>query len=388
MNNKFVRNIKQPRLAIDSSAVLPAGSGNSFSGIQRTALELSLEIYRQKDELPFDVVFFAQKLRPPLLDVYGIKKKTRYLRLPRWNSIECITRKIPIIETLTNCNLLHSLGNQAPSCQLNKTILTIHDAMFYSYPENHLHKSREKDIITEQSKKVRAVITCSKSSKNDIVRYMQVAEEKIHVIPWGYDRTVFYPDAELVAVRNRLKSLISIERPYFLSVSCDIGRKRSDVLLRKYLKLAETDPINDLVLVWKTPPDHIMTLLENHPLANRVHLIRMVGDKLLRDLYCGATVLFFPSAYEGFGLPVLESMACGTPVVTTRESSLGEVAGDAAFYVSSENDQDLIDTMTLFEDNKIDTGLLSQKGLKRAAQFSWEKCAEKTINLYRTILGV
>jgi glycosyltransferase involved in cell wall biosynthesis len=119
-----------------------------------------------------------------------------------------------------------------------------------------------------------------------------------------------------------------------------------------------------------------------------VHILESVTENELRDLYCGATALFFPSAYEGFGLPILEAMACGTPVVTTRASSLPEVGGDAPVYVSVSDPTELLTTMTLFENRQIDAMTVAMKGIARAAQFSWERCADMTIGLYRACLGI
>jgi glycosyltransferase involved in cell wall biosynthesis len=260
--------------------------------------------------------------------------------------------------------------------------------MYFTYPETHLHTAEESAMMVRHARQCLAIITCSENSKRDIAHYTGVRPEKISVIPWGFNPKVFYPEENPSALRQRLREQTDIENPYFLSVSCDIGRKRSDVLLEQYAKLLRHHPANDLVLVWRTPPDRIKIITENIRPAGRVHVINTVTDQELRDLYCGATAMFYPSVYEGFGLPVLEAMACGTPVVTTRAASLPEVAGEAALYVSTENNDELFYAMEQFENHAIDRQSIAEKSLKQASLFSWRRCADQTIQVYRECLGI
>jgi glycosyltransferase involved in cell wall biosynthesis len=113
-----------------------------------------------------------------------------------------------------------------------------------------------------------------------------------------------------------------------------------------------------------------------------------VSDSDLRLLYCGATAMLFPSKYEGFGLPVLEAMACGTPVVTCNAASLPEVGGDAAIYVQPGADAALYDVMEAFLNNGHDRQSLRQKSLVQAAEFSWERTARETLQVYAGALGI
>jgi glycosyltransferase involved in cell wall biosynthesis len=130
-----------------------------------------------------------------------------------------------------------------------------------------------------------------------------------------------------------------------------------------------------------------MAMIQKKRIAKRIHILHTVTDEELSDLYRGATALLFPSIYEGFGLPVLEAMACGTPVVTTRAASLPEVGGDAALYLSSENDSELLEYMRQFENGSIDCGFFTRKSLDQASKFSWERCVAHTIKVYRDCLG-
>lgn len=133
----------------------------------------------------------------------------------------------------------------------------------------------------------------------------------------------------------------------------------------------------------------VMKELVSLGIEDRVTFARNISDEELAELYQKATATFFPSLYEGFGLPVLESMACGTPVVTFNNSSLGEVGGDAAIYVSETDVDDMTDAMLKFERMaQADYLDLCKESIKQAEKFSWEDCALKTVEAYKYALNV
>ncbi|MDI9432760.1 MAG: glycosyltransferase family 1 protein [Planctomycetota bacterium] len=189
-------------------------------------------------------------------------------------------------------------------------------------------------------------------------------------------------------MRSELRQRFHLDRPYFLSVSCDVGRKSSPELLAQFLKLAERGCTHDLVMVWRHPPEYVTAMVEANPEGQKVHLLPFVSDSDLRLLYCGATAMLFPSKYEGFGLPVLEAMACGTPVVTCNAASLPEVGGDAVIYIQPGDDAALHDVMAAFLDNGHDRQNLREKGRAQAARFSWERTARETLQVYSDALEI
>jgi glycosyltransferase involved in cell wall biosynthesis len=261
-------------------------------------------------------------------------------------------------------------------------VVTIHDAMFFSYPEQFLSHAREARRVPPFARACRAIITCSECSKTDIVHHMQVDPDKVHVVPWGLRHDLFRPHTDPVQLRKHLLHTHGIDRTYFLQVSCDIGRKNSPLLLEAYRTLLAQRPENDLVLLWRNPPAAVCTACQAKPLAGRVHLIASADDEQLRLLYCGATAMIFPSAYEGFGLPVLEAMACGTPVVTTRGGALSEVGGDAVHYVETNNLESLVAALEGIEAGSLGRTLLASKGLLRASEFTWERYVQTIVPLY------
>ena len=145
---------------------------------------------------------------------------------------------------------------------------------------------------------------------------------------------------------------------------------------------------HDLVLVWGNPPISLLEEVKNSCVANRIHFLKNISDEDLALLYNGANAMFFPSSYEGFGLPILEAMACGTPVVTCRNSSLDEIAGDAAIYLEEPISNSLFYVMRQFELHELELDSMIERGLKRAALFNWGKTAEETVQVYSKMLNL
>ncbi len=376
--------MRKPRVVIDASSLM---FDKPLCGISRTTLEL-IRAIEGLDDPPVELCLFGQRLRRDRLQKYHFNSRVSYLPLPRWKSLEWVRSALPSVELLTRCDLLHIPHNYSPVHRPERTVVTIHDAMFAVYAEQHLHRESNKQDFSHLAQRCRLVITCSHNSKQDLVSASQVDPDKIRVIPWGYDSKVFYPTDDADLVRTQLRQQFELDRPYFLSVSCDIGRKNSPALVREFLKVASQGSSHDLVMVWRNPPEQVRSMIERDPSGHMVHLFPHVTDDELRLLYCGATAMLFPSKYEGFGLPVLEALACGTPVVTCRVSSLPEVGGDAALYIEPGNDDALRETMQTFLEGRHDIESLRQKCLTQASRFSWEKTARETIQVYVDALGM
>jgi glycosyltransferase involved in cell wall biosynthesis len=367
------------KITFDASTLLP---GRKMDGIGRTALGL-IDQFASMD-LPFELSLFSQRMRGERITNYSFEKC--HLPLPRLDFISAITKTIPVIETMCRADLYHIPHNYAPFHQLDKTVVTIHDTLFFAYPEVHLGTDNLTKSLPSFAQKCRGVITCSEHSKKDIAQYMGVDPEKIFVTHWGVDHSFFHPAKNLTTARERMADKYKIHNPFFVSVSCDIGRKNTPKLVDEYLQFAAENPINDLVLVWKRPPQEVLEQIKNSPYSKKIHILGFISDEDLRDLYCTSTALIFPSLYEGFGLPVLEAMACGTAVVTTPFSSLPEVGGDAAHYIDPNQDGSIYNALKAFEDNTINREDMVQKGLAHAKQFTWERCAQKTIEIYMKLL--
>lgn len=146
---------------------------------------------------------------------------------------------------------------------------------------------------------------------------------------------------------------------------------------------------HDLILVWRNPPQELQKEIRKKGLDNRIHFLSNITDTDLALLYNGATAMFFPSAYEGFGLPILEAMACGTLVITCRNSSLEEVGGEAAIYMDEcDLKKSMSDLMKRLENKDIVTENYRNKSIAQAQKFSWEKAAQQYIKLYQQLLNI
>ena len=370
------------KLLIDVNSIVPYYVCGKVSGIGRTTLEL-IQALAKIENLPFEVVLYSQNMKGIGGRNVGLPFKCRHLYLPHREKIDKLLAQFPVRECLTGYDLMHIPHNFEYVYRPEKCVVTLHDALFMKIQETAFEHGKMKQIVPPFMHQCRHIITCSEASKRDIVETMGVDPEKISVIYWGVKHDIFYPQNDKLAVRERIRTKFELSAPYFLSVSCNAERKRTDVLVRSYLALSQQQrPQHDLVLVWGNPPQSLIDEIQQSGFSQRIHFLKNISDGDLALLYNGAKALFFPSSYEGFGLPILEAMACGTPVVTSNNSSLGEVALDAAIYLSEPVFEGLIDVMERLEEGMIEVDTLIKKGLSRAAEFIWTKTASETVQVY------
>jgi glycosyltransferase involved in cell wall biosynthesis len=227
----------------------------------------------------------------------------------------------------------------------------------------------------------------SECSRRDLVSHLGLDVDRVQVIPEGVDARFRPPvnDAWLQAVLARY----IIKRPYVLYVGGINARKNIARLFTAYAYLRERHPDVALVLggkrQWQT--DEIDATFRRLNLTDHVHFTGYVDDADLPALYTAAELFVFPSLYEGFGLPPLEAMACGTPVVTSNVSSLPEVVGDAALTVDPYDVGGLaLAIERVLTDEKLQMEL-RRRGIERAAQFTWERAARETLAMYEAVLS-
>lgn len=376
MKNMDVRK----RILIDANPVVPYYVTGRVNGIGRTALEL-IQALDKFDDLPFDIELYSQNMKGIGGRNIGTHFKCHHLYLPNRGGWEKKLAFFPIKECMTGFDFMHITSNFGYVHSPEKCILTIHDAMFFSYPEDFLGHDFARKNYPKLARKCKAIITCSENSKKEIAEYMDVDEHKIFVCPWGVDRNVFRP-------QEFKKNAFSGDKPFFLSVSCDIGRKNTVSVVRAYERFSRNCPEHELILVWRNPSEEVLDIVSRANLRDKVHFASGITDEELSNLYASATATFFPSKYEGFGLPLLESMVSGTPVVTCRNSSLEEVGGEAAIYVEPEDVGSMCNLMERFENNDFDMEEISKNSIAQASKFTWDDCAKKTIDVYKRCLGI
>ena len=240
-------------------------------------------------------------------------------------------------------------------------------------------------INFQKLKSADAVIAISEATKDDLVRLFAVAPKRIHVIHPGIDHDLFNMSNSGDATRaDVLLDRYGITGRFLLYVGDSEWRKN---LHRVLQALALLDGDIKLLLVGKRAKGDVVLQgwIRELGLEERVVTPGYVADEDLPPLYGAAEVFIFPSLYEGFGLPVIEAMACGCPVITSNVSSMPEIAGDAALLVDPVNVEQIAETINKILNEKGLQSALSEKGVRRAAFFSWEKSAQETIALIRSI---
>jgi glycosyltransferase involved in cell wall biosynthesis len=273
--------------------------------------------------------------------------------------------------------------------KIGRYVATIHDLIPLRWPQLVTRKHRLIVMAAYHRLRQQAdlVITPSEATKADIVRYLQINPTRIAVIPWGCEAR-FQPTGDLehfAAVQQRYR----LPARYLLFVGTLEPRKNLTTLLHAYAMLRAEGRGEDLKLVvagrmgWLY--SDIFKAVKSLALAEEVIFTGFVDDDDLPDLYRGASLFVFPSLYEGFGLPILEAMASGVPVVTSDTASMPEVAGDAAILVDPHNPRAVAEAMAqvLAEDTLREA--LAQKGLARARRFTWDTVAQKTLDLYAAL---
>ncbi len=231
-----------------------------------------------------------------------------------------------------------------------------------------------------------AIVACSAATRDDIVSLLGVDSARIHVVHGAVDIPAHLPERDASA--KLLARDLDIHTPFLLFVSTLEPRKNIEGILRAFALAAPNIP-HSLVIAGGTGwgMEGLPALLESLHLGDRVRLLGYVTQPAhLPALYTAADAFFFPSHYEGFGLPVLEAMAHGCPVITSQGSSLPEVAGDAARYVVPDDHQGMADTLCEVAQDAALRDTLSAIGRVRARDFSWQYAASRTLELYRSLV--
>ena len=291
---------------------------------------------------------------------------------------------------LGQVEVVHSTNYSAPRFRdrRKQLVMTIYDMSFLAYPQFHLPSTVTVALEGTREAIVRAdaLITISQYSRQELVERMGVAEERVIVTQLAADsRYIRVEDTERIPlVRKRY----CLPEHFILFVGSLEPRKNVRRLLQAYAQLPSSlrDDIHLVIaggVGWLNDDIHPTVLQLG--LKDRVHFIGYVEEDDLPIVYSLATVFAYPSLYEGFGLPVLEAMQCGVPVLTSNVSSLPEVAGDAAILVTPTEVEDIAHGLRRLLDHSNLRAELRTRGYQRAREFSWERCARETLAVYRNL---
>ena len=297
--------------------------------------------------------------------------------------------RLPISLAFDKVDLVHSPSYTTPFMTSCKSVVTIHDVIFANHPEwcSKRQYLRFKHFVRIAAKQSDAIIVDSNTTRREVLDLTEVPEHKIHVIYLAVDR--IYHQIKDEKNYEYLKDKYDFRDNYILFVGSIHPRRNIHRFLKAFSILKNEDKIPHKILLTGLVLDYkkeIGDLIESLDLIDSVKLLGFVPDEDLVGLYSFADLFIYPSLYEGFGLPVIEAMACGTPVITSNISSLPEVSGDAAILVDPYNILEMAEAMGNILSNSALREKLIEKGFERVKHFHWEKTAKETLNVYNKVL--
>ncbi len=344
------------------------------SGTGRYIVELSRELLRSHHAEAVRVLWPQEMSAPaPDYDSSLLRKPASPLRRVLFEHLRMDSTARAI-----GADILHCPTGIGPLRTRLPVALTVHDLCFLHHPE-WFPRSRAwyyRAVLTAGIQRADCLIADSHATADDLQRLLHIPESRIHVVPLGVDAS-FAPasPSEQKKVRQKYK----VPEKYFLFVGTIEPRKNLERLCQAWATIREDAP--PLVIAGRhgwggvTIPRDPHILLPGH-----------IDQNDLPALYSAATAVVWPSLMEGFGLPPLEAMACGAPVLTSNTSSLPEVVGDAGLLVDPLQTDALADAMLRLAQDSDLRQQLREKGMRRAAMFTWEATANKTISAYETLL--
>ena len=366
------------KFLIDVNSTVDMFACGRHSGIARTTAELVRAIDGVRSEYPdLELELFSQNLKGIGCRNLATGMRGHHLWLRNIGWMKRLAKRWRLREFMSRYDLLHIPHNYDEVPYPERTVVTLHDALFMHISEDRFDHMGMRVYVPEFMRRCRHIITCSEYSKQDIVNTMGVEADKITVIPWGIKHDMFN--------MNVLKP-DDINYPYLLSVSCNAERKRTDKIVDAYLEVWTPEMRQHLVLVWGNMTEWLSKKINNHPAASYIHIERNVSDVRLASLYRGATAMIFVSSFEGFGLPLIEAMACGCPVVTADNSSLHEIGEGATIMLNEPVEDSLRKIIVEIDRGGIDLDVYVEKGLERASLYRWDVAARRTLEVYDSLI--
>ena len=345
------------------------------TALARTAPQHRFELI---SPLPFaaSVVQELQQASPPNLALRNAQPASLSRR---WWAIG-----LPLFLRKHSFEIFHGTNYEVPLWNRQRNVLTIHDLSLLLHPEYHeanlVRRARRRLPLMVRSAAM--IIADTESIKREICEKLKVKPERVAVTPPAPRRSFFpAPDLETLATRE----LLGIETDFILSVGTIEPRKNLLTLVRALDQILRTTELRPQLVIaggegWLM--DELYSFIRSSGIGDRVRFTGYTSDEALRALYSSCRVCVYPSLYEGFGLPPLEAMACGAPVITSRIPAIVETVGRAAALIDPHNVTELSQSIVELWNDEQQRTRLSQAGLKRAAEFTWERTAKLTLDVY------
>jgi glycosyltransferase involved in cell wall biosynthesis len=282
-----------------------------------------------------------------------------------------------------DADVFHATEHLLPRLEHIRAVFTLHDLIFQFDPDSHklLNIAFLKTMIPRFLKAADAVIAVSECTKRDALRLYGIPADKVHVIYEGVDPK-FAPITDPTRLAE-VRSTFQLPHHFILHLGTIEPRKNLPLLF-DIVAQSKQPLVVAGKLGWLTDP--ILAKVKELGVEDRVHFTGYVADEDLPALISAADVLAMPSKYEGFGLPVLEAMACGVPVVASNTSSLPEVGGEAVLYARPDDARSWINLLDRVRDDAELRSSLRERGLRQAAKFTWAEAARQTAAVYRRVV--
>ncbi|ELS33057.1 MULTISPECIES: glycosyltransferase family 4 protein [Pseudanabaena] len=383
------------KIAIDGTSLT-----SQPSGIGLYAKNLIYALYNLQDQ---DNFLMSVVYQPRLKEWLRFKANA-----PKFLNLDTKIYKLPIPVTISSFlsrfpnpiipyfesafgfpDILHGLDHVVYPCSKSLKVMTIHDLTFIKYPNfassiTKNYSERVKHCISWTD----LIITVSESSKRDIVKYLDVKPQKIYVTPLASRYRNNYLKDEVIDI---LKENIGYDftKPYILFVGTFEPRKNINNIIYAFNLLKKKYKIDhQLVLIgkkgWKY--ESILKDIQSSSYTNEIFHLDYLADELVAIFYSRADVFVYPSHYEGFGLPILEAMTLGTPVITSDNSSIPEVTGNAAILINPNDFMQIAEAiLKVISDRQLKENLIS-RGKAQANLFSWDNTAKETLKAYKSII--
>jgi len=371
---------RQIRVALDLTAVPENVAG---AGVYMLNLARALS----RHDGPADFVLFAPEHALTRLGIESPRVRQIPVRLPgRAARLVWEQTRLPRLLSDYEADILHSPHYTAPLMARQASVVTFPDMTFLLYPELHTPVKRVvfPFFMRQSAERASRLIAMSESTRRDMIRLLGVAPSKVTTIHLAASDD-FLPRSPAEIGETCRRYSVSPHQ-YLLYVGVFEPRKNIPNLITAFNEIAAG--YSDITLALAGKPgwmyEEIYARVRDLGLEGRVRFLGYVPDADLPALYSGARTFVYPSVYEGFGLPILEAMRCGTPVITSESSSMSEVAGSAAVLINPNDPAELRNAMVRVIDDPSFARRLRESGLARAAMFGWDRCATDTIAVYRS----
>ncbi len=366
-------------------------SGNYRSaGINWYIYHLLRELTRQPSSSEFDFTVFLSDMRA--------REHFRELRIERsrWPTQRPVVRiaweqiVLPLAIRKSSTELFHAMAFAGPLANSVPWVVTVYDTTFVRYPEsfNVANRTYLNWVVRHALRHANQVIAISESTKRDLVEHYRVSPDRVSVVYGGKDGAFSpAPDEKYIQAFRIHREL---PEKMILHVGTIEPRKNIAQLVHAFARARRSAHLpHFLVLIgargWKHA--EVDAAIEEEQVGDAVRFAGYVPASELPDWFRAADLFVYPSRYEGFGLPPLEAMACGIPVVTSNASSLPEVVGDAALVVSPDDTSGLAEAIVRVLRTPSLRTEMCERGLAQAAKFSWARAARETLDVYRAVLA-